>query len=216
VRGSTTARLAVKDESQASENRSVTAKTQAQVRDSVTAAESARRVETTSASSIRRADQITYSVTSSQDLDGALGQRLQAAGFRAVEADFFEDEADPPLLETVRGDFAGSDNIRAATLRRVIASARAKDVRYVLIGTVDAALPTLDQVSGNQSVIAKVSAKVYDLTEDGPPITIVNVGPAQYRGLGPSGEVARVNALKAAADVVARTVVDAMNALPGR
>jgi len=163
-----------------------------------------------SGSDIRRADDVTYRVAPSQDLDGVIGQKMTAAGFEAYEAAFFEDETQPPLLETVRGDFGAGDDIKTPTLRRMMASAQAQGVKYVLVGTVDNSIPDVDNLSGNKRVFAKVSAKVYDVSGR-LPRTIVNVGPAQYQGLGPTNDVARVNALKNAGEVIARTVVDALN-----
>jgi hypothetical protein len=163
-----------------------------------------------SGSNIRRADDVAYRVAPSQDLDGVIGQKMTSAGFEAYEAAFFEDDAQPPLLETVRGDFGAGDDIKTPTLRRMMASAQAQGVKYVLVGTVDNTIPDVDDVSGNKRVFAKVSAKVYDVSGR-LPRTIVNVGPAQYQGLGPTNDVARVNALKNAGEVIARTVVDALN-----
>jgi hypothetical protein len=127
-----------------------------------------------------------------------------------VEAAFFEDDAKPPLVDAVRGDFATGDDLKSATLRRMLAAAQKAEIRYALVGTVDLSVPSVDEVSGNQRVFAKVSAKVYDLSGR-LPRTVVNVAPAQFAGLGPSASVAKVNALKSAGEATAREVLAQLN-----
>lgn len=161
-------------------------------------------------STVRRAEEIQYRVHAAQDLDGVLSGRLSGAGFEMVEAAFLEDDARPALMDVVRNDFGSGDDLRAATVRRMLLAAQKQDVKYALVGTVDLEAPMLDDVSGLQRVYAKVNAKVYDLSGR-LPRTVVNVAPAQYAGLGPSASVAKVNALKAAGEAVAREVLAQLN-----
>lgn len=149
---------------------------------------------------------------STTDLDGVLGQRLQVAGYRAYEAAFFDDEVSPSVVEAVQTDFGDGDDLRPQTLRRMMAVASEHEVRYVLVGTLENGGVGVDEASGLQRMYVSVTAKVYDVSGR-LPRTIVNVGPAQYRGLGPTQDVARVNALKGAGDAVARTVIDALSNL---
>jgi hypothetical protein len=178
--------------------------------ESLSRSDSVNRSKVTKNSTVQRSDEVQYRVSSAQDLDGVLSGRLSAAGFEMVEAAFFEDDAKPPLVDAVRGDFATGDDLKSATLRRMLAAAQKAEIRYALVGTVDLSVPSVDEVSGNQRVFAKVSAKVYDLSGR-LPRTVVNVAPAQFAGLGPSASVAKVNALKSAGEATAREVLAQLN-----
>lgn len=159
---------------------------------------------------INRAAVVRYNVAPAQDLDAVIGGRLAAAGYETVEAAFLEDDVTPALVETVRADFGTGEDLKAATLRRIAAAAIKLEVKYALIGTVDMSMPGTDEVTGNARVYAKVQAKVYDVSGR-LPRTLVNVGPAQYAGVGPTADVARTNALKNAANEIARAVVDQLS-----
>lgn len=162
-------------------------------------------------STLLRAERIEYGVAQSEDLNSILSGELAKAGFEAVEAAFLEDSLAPGLVDAVRSDFGSGDDLRTATVRRLARAAQNADVSYVIVGTVDIGLPTTDEVSGNQRVYAKVSAKVLDLSGR-LPRTVVSVAPAQHAGLGPDATVARLNALRSAADEIGREVVEQLNA----
>jgi hypothetical protein len=163
-----------------------------------------------STSAVVRSDRISFTVAPAQDLDAVLGGRLSAAGFETVEAAFLDDDQDPGLVASVRTDFGAGDDLSAATLRRMVAAAQREEVRYALVGTVDLGMAFRDDVSGAMMVYAKVSAKVYDLSGR-LPRTVVNVGPAQFSGLGPDASVAKVNALKSAAEATATIILDQLS-----
>lgn len=161
-------------------------------------------------SAIQRAARVQYAVAPAQDLDAVIGGRLASAGYETVEAAFLEDDQSPGLVDAVRADFGSGDDLKAATLRRVAAAAAQQEVKFALIGTVDMSLPSVDEVTGLSRVYAKVQAKVYDVSAR-LPRTLVNVGPAQYAGIGPTPEVAKTNALKIAAEEIARAVIDQLS-----
>jgi hypothetical protein len=161
-------------------------------------------------STTARAAQNGFAVAPAQDLESAIGSRLNVAGYEPVEGALLEDDATPALMELVRTDFGSGDDLKAATLRRMLAAAQKQEVRYVLVGFVEAGLASTDKVSGNQRVDAKVSAKVYDLSGR-LPRTVVTVGPTIYSGLGSNDGVARANAIKSAADETARVVINQLS-----
>ena len=163
-----------------------------------------------SSSTVERAAKVQYSVAPAQDLDGVLGGRLSAAGYETVESAFFEDDTTPALVDAVRADFGTGDDLKASTLRRIAAAALKQSVKFVLIGTVDTSLPDKDPVTGSPRVIAKASAKVYDVSGR-LPRTVVNVGPAQFAGTGPSAGAARTNALKEAVEQIAKAIIDQLS-----
>lgn len=163
-----------------------------------------------SSSTITRAAIVQYKESSAGALDAVIGGRLAAAGYETVDGGFLEDDATPALVAAVRADFGTGEDLKASTLRRIAAAAIKLDVKFALIGTVDMSLPGTDEVSGKPRVYAKVQAKVYDVSGR-LPRTLVNVGPAQYAGTGPTADVARTNALKNAANEIARAVVDQLS-----
>lgn len=164
----------------------------------------------TTGSSMTRANQDEFSVAPAQDLESAIGSRLNVAGYEPVEGALLEDDGKPALLEAIRADFGAGDDLKATTLRRMLGAAQKQEVRYVLVGFVEAGLPTTDAVSGSQRVSAKVTAKVYDLSGR-LPRTVVTVGPALHAGLGPDASTARTNAIKSAADETARAVINQLS-----
>ncbi len=163
-----------------------------------------------SGTSIARADRVAYTVAAAQDLESAIGSKLNVAGYEPVEGALLEDDGEPPLLDEVRADFGTGDDLKATTLRRMLAAARRQSVRFVLVGFVEGGLPSTDEVSGSQRVDAKVTAKVYDLSGR-LPRTVVTVGPTVHFGLGPDAGTARTNAIKSAAEETARAVLDQLS-----
>lgn len=164
----------------------------------------------TTGSSMTRANQDEFSVAPAQDLESAIGSRLNVAGYEPVEGALLEDDGKPALLEAIRADFGAGDDLKATTLRRMLGAAQKQEVRYVLVGFVEAGLPATDAISGSQRVSAKVTAKVYDLSGR-LPRTVVTVGPALHAGLGPDASTARTNAIKSAADETARAVINQLS-----
>ncbi len=158
------------------------------------------------ASSTIRADRLGFAVVSAADLNAVLGGDLAVEGFETVDGAFLEDAGTPPLLDALRADFGVADDVTAATLRRLTEAVRAQDVPLVLVGTVTLGMPGRDEVSGNQRVFAKVSAKVYDVSGR-VPRTVLNVPPEQHAGLGPDASVASTNALKSAGRAIAREMI---------
>lgn len=160
--------------------------------------------------SIARADRVEYTVAAAHDLESAIGSELNVAGYEPVEGALLAADGDPALLDAVRADFGAGDDLKPATLRRMLAAAQEQRVRYVLVGFVESGLPSTDKVSGNQRVDAKVTAKVYDLSGR-LPRTVVTVGPTIHFGLGPDVGTARTNAIRTAAEETARAVVDQLS-----
>ena len=151
-----------------------------------------------------------YAVSQAEDLNLSLSGMFAKSGFEVVESAFLDDGAKPSLIEAIRSDFGTGDDLGTATLLRVVKAAKAAEVPFILVGTVDLGMQTVDQVTGGMRVYAKVTGKVLDL-RGRLPRTAVSVEPAQYAGTGPTVAVARLNALHAAADAIGREVVARLN-----
>ena len=157
----------------------------------------------TGGSVTRKADKVTWSVANSGDVDQEMSGVFANAGLEIVPAEFIE-RLD---LGAVRKDYGEGDDLSPVTLRGMVAAVRASGITYLTLGSMDVELPDQDPVSGNVRIYVTVNAKVYDLSRPIPRI-LSAIGPVQYAGVGPTPAVAKTNALKLAADEVAKKLVD--------
>jgi hypothetical protein len=157
----------------------------------------------TGGSVTRKADKLIWSVANSGNVDQEMTGVFANAGLEIVPAEFITNLD----LGAVRKDFGGGDDLSPATLRGMVAAVRASGITYLTLGSMDEELPDQDPVSGNVRIYVTVNAKVYDLSRPIPRV-LSAIGPIQYAGLGPTPAVAKTNALKLAADEVARKLVD--------
>lgn len=168
-------------------------------------------VESRGGSTLRKEDAVTYAVSSSQDLDTAMGEVLSVAGVEYVAYDDVVINCSGVPVRKFQDEFVNSDELSPATRAAAIAAARECGVRYFAYGTLDSEVATTDPVTGNQKVFVSVRSSLWDITPR-LPRRIGSVGPKQYAGLGPNQAVAARNALGLAARDLARTLVDQLNA----
>lgn len=165
------------------------------------------RVETVTGGSVtRRRDEVRWEVGTSPSVTAVVSGVLTDAQFEPIQADFFEDALDPPLLETVRAEFASGEELSGAILRRLVAAAREFEIPYLLVGLVDEGLAEIDPISGSTRAMAIVTATVYDI-RGRLPRTLLAVGPEAHAGLGPDHQVALLNAMERAAQAAASATV---------
>jgi len=165
----------------------------------------------TGGSTQRKADSTTYAVTSSQDLDAAMGEVISTSGIEYVGYDDIVESCDGVPVKTFRDEYVNSDELSSKTRAAVIKAARDCEVRYFAYGTVDSEVSMRDPATGNQRVFVSVRSQLWDISAR-LPRKIGSVGPKQYSGLGPNESVAGRNALSSAARELARTLVDQLNA----
>lgn len=167
---------------------------------------------TESSSSTRRADKVTYAVTSSDAVNDVISNELSQAGYQVVDAAFIQQLSGGKLsIDAFQNDFSHGNDISASTLMNAALGAQQAKVPYLAYGTLDVGFPGTDSATGLTRVYVTVTAKIYNLSTRFP-VTLVSVGPEQYAGLGPDATVARTNALKMAAVAAARKLVAEMNA----
>lgn len=169
------------------------------------------RSDSTGGSSQQKEDAVTYAVTSSQDLDAAMGEVLSTAGIEYVVYDDIVSNCKGVPQKKFQAEFVESDELSPQTRADLISAARACEVRYFAYGTIDSEVASIDPVSGSQKVFVSVRSQLWDISKK-LPRKIGSVGPKQYAGLGPNQTVARRNALGIAARDLARTLVDQLNA----
>jgi len=167
---------------------------------------------TTGGSTTRKADAVTWDVSSAAEINSAMTGILGGAGFEVVEAEFVEGESGGQLdIARIRGDFSTGSDLSAEVLRSTVAGVRHAQIPLLAFGTMDVGMRDVDPVTGNARIYVTVSGKVMDVSGRFPR-TLASVGPIQFAGLGPDESVARTNALTQAAEKTAQHVVDALNA----
>ena len=168
-------------------------------------------MEQTGGSTQRKADAVTYEVTSSQDIDSAMGEVLTTAGIEYAAYDDVMINGHGPDPAVIKPEFVHKDDLSAQTRAKIINAARKCDVRYLATGTIDIGVNDVDPVSGNRRVYVSVRANLWDISTT-LPRKVGSVGPVQFSGLGPDQSVASRNALIIAAKETALSLVDQLNA----
>ncbi|MCC5840706.1 MAG: hypothetical protein JJT96_11325 [Opitutales bacterium] len=167
-------------------------------------------VNTTGGSTLQKADQLLYEVSSAMEMNAAVVDVFSTAGFAVVEAEFLEAESEGKLsVARFRQDFGVGEDLAASTLRSAAMACRELDVRFLAVGTMDVGMSERDPVSGLIRVFVSVNGKVYDVSGRFPR-TVASVGPVQYSGVGPDAQVAERNALSLAGRAAADGLVSQM------
>jgi len=165
----------------------------------------------TGGNTIRKADKIKWSVSSSQDLDDTINEILSPAGFEVVDYNDIVDECGGTELEMIKDEFSANHEISRRVRKSALRAARECEVSYFAMGTLDVGMHDTDPVSGLKRVYVSVNARVWNI-EKRLPKRVVSVNSDTFSGLGPNPQVAKDNALKKAATSAARIIVDQMNA----
>ena len=165
----------------------------------------------TGGNSLRKEDEVTYAVTSSQDFDAAMGAVITSAGVEYVGYDDIVANCSAPASKSFQDEYVSADEMTPKTRSAVINAVRSCEISYFATGTVDTGIATRDAVSGGQQVFVSVRAQLWDVSKKHPR-EVGSVGPKQYSGLGPDQSIAAKNALATASKDVAQTLVDQLNA----
>ena len=159
----------------------------------------------TGGSVTRRADVTDWAVDGTMNIETLMTDILTQGGLQVDPAAFI----DGLPQEAIRRDFTHAGELSGATLRNLTAAVKASGAAYVAIGALDSKLPEEDPVSGAKRVYVTLNAVVYRL--DTPtPRPVASVGPIDVFGVGPSGDSARTQGLKDAAEQAAMRIVDTL------
>ena len=165
-------------------------------------------VKTTTGGSVEtKSDEVVYRVSSSQDIDTAIGSTVTSGGFEVTSYDDVVANCGGVAPSKIRDEFVASDEMSPAVRKQVIDSVRQCEVRYFAIGTIDTGTSDVDPVSGQRRVAVSVRAQVLDLSRR-LPSRVASVGPVMYAGLGKNQSEAMGSALQKAARESARTLLD--------
>jgi hypothetical protein len=166
---------------------------------------------TTSGGSVERKKSKTkYEVSSSQDIDSAMGDVLSTSGFEVISYDDVVANCGGVDKTHVSQEFMQFDDMSTETRKSVINASRDCEVSIFATGTLDVGVQDTDPSSGNKRVIVSVRGQVWNI-ENKLPRKIASVGPVQFSGLGPDDIVAQRNALNLAAKEAAKVIVDQLN-----
>jgi hypothetical protein len=160
---------------------------------------------------IRKADNISYRVSSAADMDSAVNEILSPAGFEVVDYNDVVSECGGIELEMIKNEFRANQEVSRRARKSALRGARECEVAYFALGTLDVGMHDTDPVSGLKRVYVSVNAKVWNI-EKRLPKRVASVNSDTFAGLGPNPKVAKNNALKKAATSAAKNIVDQMNA----
>jgi hypothetical protein len=158
----------------------------------------------------RKEDEVTYAVSSSQDLDAAVGEIVTTAGVEYIGYDDIVANCSAPASKSFQNEYVSADEMSPKTRASVISAVRSCDVKYFATGTVDTGVASIDSVSGNQQVFVSVRAQLWDVSKK-LPRKVGSVGPKQFSGLGPDQSIAAKNAIAVAAKDLAQALIDQLN-----
>ena len=161
-------------------------------------------------STVKKSAEITYLVSSSQDIDAAMSDVLSSSGFEVISYDDVVSECGGTERKLITDEFKRNDDMSRRSRRAAIKGSRECDVKFFATGTLDMGIRDTDPVTGNKRVVVSVRVQVWNITRR-LPRKVASVGPVQYAGLGPDETVAQRNALILAAKEAGQTLVDQMN-----
>ncbi len=160
-------------------------------------------------SRLKKADEIQWTVSTVNEINTAMNNVFTSLGYEVIDAvDLYD--ASKGMLDTEKfiNDYKKGDDISPATRRAAISGCRAANLDYFATGTLDIGVG--NTVSSDlECVYVSVTGKIWSIKTPFPRI-VASVGPVQCAGLGPDQRVAKLNALKAAGETVARELTSQM------
>jgi hypothetical protein len=165
------------------------------------------KIAATGGSTVRREEQISYRVFSSEDVDNAITQVFTEANFEVVP--IFE--VDERIGILFRDDFGKGDDVSGANRKYATDLTRDSGVPFFAYGLLDVGKSRVDKATGQDVVTVRVNAKIFDLKKRFAR-TVASVGPVQYRGAGATVTEAQSNALHTAAQKAAEELVNQLMA----
>lgn len=186
-----------------------TAEVKGQVKGTRTSGEARVSVET-GGSTTRKATQKTWAVFPSSYLKSVFNGVFTSGGYKVVDAAYLEPYSKGLLkIKDVENDFKAGNDLQPQTERNVAQGLQNAQIPYIAYGTLDVRLSDTDPATGLFRVSVAATGKLLNAKETIPE-TVAEVGPIQVAGLGPTEEEAQTNALKNAADKVARELLSQM------
>jgi hypothetical protein len=161
-------------------------------------------------------DRALWDVTTSNEINAAMGEVFTDARYLIVDASLLEEETGNQLqVSKFVEDYRTGNDIAPSTRREAyqgLAALRGtpEEIQYLAIGTLDVGTTDIDERTGNHRVAVAVTGEVISILQRG--AAVAKVGPATMIGEGPTPLVAKNNALKAAARAAASDLVAKLSA----
>lgn len=168
------------------------------------------RTSETGGSTVSRANESTWRVIPSANLNQVFIAQFSQAGYDVIEAAMVE--SDKFKVSEIEADYKSGSDLQPKTLRSIAAGMKEAQIPYIALGTLDVGFPGKDPQTGLVRVSVTVNAKVWDVTRP-IPRTRAAVGPVVYSGIGPSEDEARGNALKSAASSASQELSSRMTTM---
>jgi hypothetical protein len=159
-------------------------------------------------SEIVHKDAAIWDVSTTNEVDSAMGRIFAEADYLVVDAALLEDETGNMLqIQNFINDYQYGSDISSQTRRDSVRGLQSLEdpVRYFALGTLDVDEEVIDKQTGNIKVAVSVTGQVIDVQRRG--AVVAKVGPETTFGEGPTSLVAKNNALKLAAEQVAKQLV---------
>lgn len=170
-------------------------------------------VNQTGGSSEQKRDAVKYeaNLELSEEMAFAVEEQLVDAGFEPMDAEDLADEFDLPYLEDIvdQGMLRKNGSFSKKLIKQYKNAAIDAGWTFLGLGSVDVGTPQVDKVRGTKKVPAKVSFKVW-MVSDGRAKTVASVRPTTVYGQDADSGVATTNAYNEAIVFAMDTVVSQM------
>ena len=157
-------------------------------------------------------DQISYSVSTSEDIDNAVSKTLSSYNFEIASFSNCTVMYHGPSMDQIKKEFATSDELSPDIRLAAIRATKACDVniRYFATGTLNVRKSDVDPATGLIRTSVAFRGQVWDITS-GLPRVIASTEPIQKEGLGIDATSATTDALVKAASEGAMELVNQLN-----
>ena len=157
-------------------------------------------------------DQISYSVSTSGDIDGAVTKILSSYNFEITSFPDITAMCHGPSMDQIKKEFATSDELSPDIRLAAIRATKACDVniRFFALGTLDVRKSGVDPATGKIRTSVSFRGQVWDITS-GLPRVVASTEPIQKDGLGIDATSATTDALVRAASEGATELVNQLN-----
>jgi len=171
---------------------------------------------TTAGSTTFKADEISWQIFPSENLDASISGVLKTAGYRLVPSSLLGRKSDGLInQDAISKDYSRGDDLSQTVLDDVVEGCENLKLPYLSTGTLNVQTPTIHPVDGSTKVTVSVNIKVYDLSGFIPE-TIASIGPIQESALGDSMTTAQISAIQLAGRKAGELIVAALQSANAR
>ena len=164
---------------------------------------------TTGGSQQKKADQNTYNVKTSLDVDAAVGETLSVAGFEVVNYDDVVSECGGVEWAQIQEELKVGKNMTRPTRKAAIKGAKECEVKFFAFATLDQQMSSVT-ASGQKRTTIQITAQVWNISKR-LPRKVASVNIPNQGGVGRNDEEAYLDALRKGSVEAATRIVDQLN-----